>query len=240
MHQHYRTQAIFLKKQDRGEADRVFTVFTKDFGKIEVNGRAIRKIASKLRPGAEIFYLSEIEFIQGKARKTLTDALPIEKFLILRAKLRRLRTAYQIAEIFDKLVRGEEKDDRIWELLKETFNKLNSSDEGRCDLAILYYYFFWNLLAILGYEPELYFCSICRQQLAAGKLRLDVNDGGLVCHACFEKHQFDNIPQSIKLDTVKLLRLFLKKDRTLLDRVKITSEHKADIKRFSEIYLACH
>ena len=245
MHQHYRTQAIFLKKDDRGEADRIFTVFTRDFGKIEVNGRAIRKITSKLRAGAEIFYLSEIEFIQGKTRKTLTDVLVIEKFLILRTKLHRLRTAYQIAAMFDKLVRGEEKDERLWELLKETFERINDSLEFRVSRLIggqasfvIYYSFFWNLLAILGYEPDLYYCSICRKQLAAGKLYLDINGGGLVCAACFTQHQFGNTLQLIKTDTIKLLRLFLKKDQVLLAKLKITSEHKADIKKFSDSYLA--
>ena len=196
---HYRTKGFIFKKSDRFEADRLFKIFTYDFGKIEILARAIRKITSKLRAGAEVFYLSEIEFIQGKTRKTLTNALAIEKFLVARTKLRRLRTAYQIAAIFDKLVKGEEKDERIWELLKETFVKLNSSNEGRWDLAILYYYFFWNLLALLGYEPDLYLCSICRERLAPGKLYLDINGGGLVCSPCFEKHSFDNIPQPIKL-----------------------------------------
>jgi len=63
---HYRTQGLILKKEDQGEADLLFTIYTKDFGKLEILGRAIRKISSKLRSGAEIFYLSEVEFIQGK------------------------------------------------------------------------------------------------------------------------------------------------------------------------------
>lgn len=77
---HHRTKAIVLKKVDRKEADQLFTLYTEDFGKLTVLGRAIRKISSKLRSGIEIFYLSEIEFIQGKAYKILTDAVLIEKF----------------------------------------------------------------------------------------------------------------------------------------------------------------
>ncbi len=60
---HYRTQGFVLKKTDLWEADQVFSIYTQDFGKLKVLGKAIRKIKSKLRSGAELFYLSETEFI---------------------------------------------------------------------------------------------------------------------------------------------------------------------------------
>ena len=77
---HYRTQGFIFKKDERAESDQILSVFTKDFGRLELKAKAIRKIASKLRPDIDMFYLSEIEFIQGKNNKTLTDATKIEKF----------------------------------------------------------------------------------------------------------------------------------------------------------------
>ena len=153
---HYRTQGFFIKKADRGEADQLLTVYTKDFGKLEILGKAIRKIRSKLRAGAELFYLSEIEFIQGKAHKTLTDAILIENFPNIRKDLKKLAVAYKISETLDNLIKGQEPDKEIWDLLNETFEKLNKSWK----LEILYYYFLWNLFSILGYQPEIHNCSL--------------------------------------------------------------------------------
>ena len=51
---HYRTQCLILKKENQGEADQLFCVFCKNFGKLEILGKSIRKISSKLRQGAEI------------------------------------------------------------------------------------------------------------------------------------------------------------------------------------------
>lgn len=158
---HYRTQGFFIKKTNRREADQSFTVFTKDFGKLEILGKAIRKIKSKLRGGAELFYLSEIEFIQGKTHKTLTDAILIDNFSNIRKDLRKLKITYQIAEVLDNLVGGEEKDDKIWQLLKEVFEKLNSLKR----IEIIYYYFFWNLISILGYQPEFHNCSLLGKKI---------------------------------------------------------------------------
>lgn len=162
---HYRTQGLFLQKEERGDADLLFTVYTKDFGKLEILGKAIRKISSKLRAGAEIFYLSEIEFIQGKTYKTLTDTILIEKFTNIKADLKRLRVAYKISGILDDLVKDQESDEKIWRLSKETFNKLSEVEIAGARLGLLYYYFFWNLISLLGYQPELRADSICGKKI---------------------------------------------------------------------------
>ncbi|HUW71666.1 MAG TPA: DNA repair protein RecO [Candidatus Humimicrobiaceae bacterium] len=164
---HYRTQGLILKKEDRGDADLLFTIYTRDFGKLKILGKAIRKISSKLRAGAEIFYLSEIEFIQGKTYKTLTDAILIEKFANIKTDLKRLKIAYKISGILDNLVKDPESDEKIWRLLKETFRKLNKLETTEVKLEILYYYFFWNLVSFLGYQPELWTDSICGRQIDA-------------------------------------------------------------------------
>lgn len=155
---HYRTKGIFLRKADHKEADQLFTVYTEDFGKIKVLGRAIRKITSKLRGGTDLFYLSEIEFIQGKSHKTLTDVILIDKFANIHKDLQKLRSACRIAEILNDLAVKEEKDSKVWELLNEVFNRLDNRKIVNSEIA--YYYFFWNLTAILGYLPDISGCSI--------------------------------------------------------------------------------
>jgi len=157
---HYRTSAIILKKEDWEEADQLLTVYTRDFGKLEVLAKAIRKISSKLRPGAEIFSLSEIEFIQGKTHKTLTDAILIEKFGNLKDNLNKLRIVYKISQLLDDLVSDHEPDEGIWQLLIETLGKLDKLEVDNLKLELLYYYFFWNLVSLLGYQPEIKDCTI--------------------------------------------------------------------------------
>jgi DNA repair protein RecO (recombination protein O) len=160
---HYRTQGLILKKSDLREADRLFTIYTKDFGKLEILGKAIRKIKSKLRGGANLFYLSEIEFIQGKTHKTLTDVMLIDNFKNIRGDLGRLRIAYRVTETLDDMTPKEESDRSVWRLLIEVFTKLNSLKK----IEIIYYYFFWNLVSVLGYLPELQKDSLCGKKIDA-------------------------------------------------------------------------
>jgi len=155
MAQHYRTQGIILRKQDMGEADRVFTVFTKDFGKLKLRAVSERKITSKLRGGLELFYLAEIEFIQGKTHKTIIDAFPLCSYPVLHSNLGRLRVMARFGEIADELIGGQESDEKIWNLLKETLLVLDRSVLKASALKTLAYYFLWNLLAYAGYGPSL-------------------------------------------------------------------------------------
>jgi len=41
-----KTEAIILKTADLGEADRLLTIYSKEFGKIKVIARGVKKVSS--------------------------------------------------------------------------------------------------------------------------------------------------------------------------------------------------
>ena len=49
MFDHYKSLGIILTEIDIRESDKILVVYTKDFGKVEVLAKAIRKIDSKLK-----------------------------------------------------------------------------------------------------------------------------------------------------------------------------------------------
>ena len=218
-----------MDRKERGESDLLFTIYTKDFGRIEILGKAIRKIDSKLRPAADIFYFSEIEFIQGKTQKTLTDAILLEKFSEIQKDLKKRTLAYKISETLDNFIKGQEPDEKIWQLLIEALQKLNSSEK----LEIIYYYFFWNFISLLGYAPELYLCAICRKKLTPAKLCFSVKEGSLICQSCSKEAQLN---QDIGQDTVKILRIILKKDWKTFSKLKIEEKRLEELESISREY----
>jgi len=244
---HYRTFGFVLKKTDRGEFDQSFSVFTRDFGKLEITAKAIRKIKSKLRAGIDIFYFSEIEFIQGKNQKTLTDAIAVEKFVDIRRNLGGLGTARKIAQALDGMVRGQEKDQRIYNLLEEVFNKLNDCAAASdaqilpepfsvpTKLEIIYYYFVWNLFSILGYQINLYDCALCQKKLSPQYLFFNPEEGGIICDACFLRA---GKGERISPDIVKIVRLLAEKNWKIARRLKVEESQRELLERISENYLS--
>jgi len=231
MFTHYRTQGFILKKTDSGEADRIFTIYTKDFGKLELLAKAERKINSKLRAGLELFYLSEIEFIQGKSHKTLTDAILINSFKNLRKNLKKLSVAYKISDVIDNLIKGQEADEKIWQLLNDVFEKLNNLSAVGSHLLLVYHYFFWNFFSVLGYELELYRCSLCQKKLIPGSIYFSPKEGGLICQNCLKSVKSI---KEVDPETIKILRIILKKDWSLLSKLKIEKLHLESLAAISE------
>lgn len=229
----YRTKGFVFKKDDRLETDRVFSVFTEDFGRIEVLGRAIRKIASKLRGGIEIFSLSEIEFIQGKNYKTLTDTILIKRFDNTTNNPEKLEIADKIIDVLNNLVKGQEKDEHIWDLLEETFEKINDSSFSVVCSSLIYYYFLWNFLSVLGYSPEVYKCAVCQGGLNPQELYFSNKEGGVICKNCIN---LDNNAQKINSDLVKVLRIILKKDWQIINKLKIDLSSADILKEISANY----
>ncbi len=230
---HHRTKGFFLAKKERGESDYIFTVYTEDFGKLEVLGKAIRKIKSKLRSGAELFYLSEIEFIQGKTYKTLTDALLIENFPNIRKDLEKLETVSSMCQTLQDFVSGEEKDDHVWNLLSEVMAELEKPGSRIFEAGLIYDYFFWNLVSILGYRPELYSCCLCQKKPVPEELFFSFETGGVLCSSCSGKAE-DSL--EIGADAVKIIRLILKKDVQTLSRLKFDPANMKMLKKLSECY----
>lgn len=234
MFTHYRTEGLIIKKKERGESNQLFTIYTQDFGKLEILAKAIRKITSKLRSGAELFYLSEIEFIQGKGYKTLTDAVLIESFPGIRKSFPKLKIAHQITEALDKLTLLEEKDKKVWQLLNEIFQKLNNW-ENEDSSKIIYDYFLWNFLSLLGHHSELYHCSLCRKKLLVEQLYFNPEEGGVICGRCGKSTGATNL---ISPETIKILRIILKKDWKILERLKIEISNQESLQLISDYYLS--
>ena len=233
---YYRTQGFVFKKRDVLEADRVFSVFTYDFGRLEIFGKAIRKITSKLRGGIEIFSLSEVEFIQGKNRKTLTDTIAIEKFSNIIQDPVRLEISHKISEVLDNFIKGQEKDESVFALLKETLNKLNNPKLQVSSVQQIYCYFLWNFLSAIGYHPEIQKCASCGLKLDPHILYFSNKDGGTICKNCFDSDDSDIETKKINSDIVKILRLILKKEWQILSKLKVEVSSQNLFKEISDNY----
>jgi DNA repair protein RecO (recombination protein O) len=227
----HRTKGFVFKKSNRSEADRIYSVFTKDYGRLEIFGKAIRKITSKLKGGIDVFCLSEIEFIQGKSNRTLTGATKIKNFDGIIENSEKIKIAYQISDVLDNFLKGQEKDEKILDLTREVFSKLNDDTLLPKTFDLIYYYFVWNFLYLLGYGSEVNVCASCHKGLDQNGIYFSIKEGGTVCRHCIEK---DRLAKEINSDVVKVLRVISEKKLDILSRLKIEDASKQLLESVSE------
>lgn len=227
------TSGFVFKKENKSETDRCFSIFTDEFGYLNIFAKAIRKITSKLKSGIDIFSISEIEFIQSKTKKTLTDAVFIQKFDNIIFSPKRFEIATKISVALGDFIKEQEKDRKIFDLLKECFEGLdsNSLKKEKCDL--IYYYFLWNLFSILGFKPELQKCADCFLKLDPSEVYFSSNHGGTICQKCFSNNKS---AKKTNQDSIKILRLILKKDLKTILKLKTSSEFKELLEDISKDY----
>lgn len=148
----YFTEGIILKKIDYGEADALFSIFTKDFGKIRAMAQGVKKESAKLKGHLEKLNLAEISFVEGKSGYRLTSAEAKNLFPSLRLRLSALKSAFYCFEFYDRLVLEGEKDLGLWDLLNQSLIFLDQNYDSSSDKLQDFFSFFENeFLNVSGY-----------------------------------------------------------------------------------------
>lgn len=158
----YKTTGIIIKKRDLSEADRLLTIYTKDFGKILVKAKAVKKSQAKLKGHLELFLHSDLIFAEGKSLDIVIGAETIDNFFTVHHCLSALAGAYCLAELADRLIAGPEPDENIWRLILFSFQAINNENEN---VELVIKNFSAKILEFLGYgdfnqqNPFPFICS---------------------------------------------------------------------------------
>ncbi len=161
----YKTQGIIIKRNNLNDIDRLLTVYSKDFGKILIKAKSVRKNQSKLKGHLELFLYSHLMIAPGRGFDIVTGAETIENFSRLRNDLSCLTAAYYLSNLTDKLIIGPEKDENVWHLLFSSFRELDKGKEIKNTVSN----FEKNILGYLGYgeqkEPIRFIESLINQKI---------------------------------------------------------------------------
>ncbi len=145
----YQTEAIILKREDIGEADRSYIMYSKDFGKLRATAQGIRKITAKLTGHLEPFNLAWLELVTKRnGRVTITTALSREQ-LFKTSTPSQTALAAKVADFIDKMMPQPQKDDLIWDFIEKTFIAINTVPAGGSGL--FFDNFRGEFLKLLGY-----------------------------------------------------------------------------------------
>jgi DNA repair protein RecO len=130
-HTIYQTEGIVLSKRDFGEAERVYNIYTEKFGMVVAVAQGVRLLKSKLRYNLDLFAYGNFSLVAGKEIWRITDADEIEKI-----KENNLPLFSRITGFLLRMIKGEERNDFIWQKVKNVF--LAGGDEAEIVARILY------------------------------------------------------------------------------------------------------
>jgi DNA repair protein RecO (recombination protein O) len=226
----YQTEAITIKKIKLGEADRILTLYTPEFGKVEAVAKGVRRPKSKMAGHLELLTYSQLRLAHGKNLDTIIGSQTIDSFMELKNDLWSTSYGLYVSELINQFTVSHVPNPSLFQLFLETLRHLAAAENNELTLR----YFELHLFDKSGYRPQLQECVSCRSDLKPQINAFCASAGGILCPIC--KDQYSNhFP--ISIDALKVLRLFQKSSFEVVKRLKINQDLSREIKGIMENYI---
>jgi len=174
----YRDEAVVLRTQKLGEADRIVTLLTRRHGRVRAVAKGVRRTGSRFGARVEPFMQVDLQLHEGRTLDTVTQAETIAPFgERIAADYGRYTAGTAVLETAERLT-AEEREPSL-RLYLLVVGALRSLSEGGHTPTLVLDAFILRAMAIAGYEPALDACARCDQP---GPHRFfAVAAGGMVC-----------------------------------------------------------
>ena len=136
-----------MNRKNFGEADRILTVFTRDWGKIICLAKGVRRPRSKKAGHLELGTWCKIFVARGKNLDLLCEVETKRAFGIVDFSIKKTNTIYHLLELIDKLTPEHQKNLQVFILLVQFLKKCQTQD----DFDFLSSVFKVKLLSLLGF-----------------------------------------------------------------------------------------
>lgn len=125
----YTTEAIVIESFDQGEHDRVYKLFTREFGLVMAHAKSIRKLESKLRA-----HMLPRSFV----RATLVQGREVWRLVGAEGQGGEGAMLRDATHLLKRLVRGEGAHKKLYQRLSDCVARASSFDEHKGKLLLYY------------------------------------------------------------------------------------------------------
>ena len=168
--------AVVLRRRDSGESDRRLTLFTQQFGKLDVVAKGARKPTSRLAGSSDPLTVARFTFAAGKQNRYITQAQPASGFLAFRQDYDRLQIGLAMLELAEAVLPWEHPDEDAFLTLMRALAHLNAHEKP-------YVAFLWaqlRLLDVSGFLPLFVQCAVTGAPLKEARAWFSPSAGGYV------------------------------------------------------------
>ncbi|NLX35288.1 MAG: DNA repair protein RecO [Chloroflexi bacterium] len=209
----YRVEAIVLRQQDYGEADRILTLLTAG-GKVTALARGIRRSTSHNVGQLGLYARANLLLAHGRNMETVTQVENLDQHEGLHGDLLRFSYASYLAELCDRFAQPEEESQPLYDLLAAGLRWMATRDH----LWLWARYFELQLLALAGYRPELFVCVRCGRDIEPVDNHFSASEGGVVCARCGSG---EARAPGISLGAQKVLRYLTIQNEEAIERLRV-------------------
>lgn len=154
MHHIYHTHGFILSSINKGEANKMLTVYTREMGLVRAMVQGIRLHKSKLRFSLQDFSYANIDFVRGKDVWRITSAKNISTFPYARSSRDSLLIIARISKLLERLCDGEESNEKIFDDFTQVLYLLDDINISKNSREALELHVVLRIMNSLGYIGE--------------------------------------------------------------------------------------
>jgi len=192
----YRDEAIVLRTQKLGEADRIITVLSRRHGRIRAVARGVRRTSSRFGARLEPFSHVDLQLAEGRSLHVITQAESLDAMtMTIGADYPTYTAGTAMLEAADRLA-GEDQEPAVQQFLL-LVGGLRVLAGGERDPSLVLDAFLLRSLSVAGWAPSFEECARCG---APGPHRsFSASTGGVVCPACRPPGAAAPAPETVRL-----------------------------------------
>ncbi len=177
----YRDEAIVLRTQKLGEADRIITLLTRGNGRVRAVAKGVRRTTSRFGSRLEPFTHVDLQLAEGRSLDVVTQAETLDPFgAKVGSDYERYTAGTVMLETAERLV-VEDKEPALQQFLLLVGALRAMCETGRPPGLVLDS-FLLRSLSVAGYAPSFEGCARCG--LEGPHRAFSPAAGGMLCAAC--------------------------------------------------------
>lgn len=174
-------EGIILKKTPYKENDMILHVYTREYGKIGVHARGVRKISSKNAGACQEMMISELSLLVKKGLSSLVKATPIHYLRHIRENIDSEIVGNYILEYFYRYVDENQPVASEYQMLKDALYALNQGYQP----LLVYLLFNVFILNHNGVSIDMNGCVKCSSTKVVS---ISLSEGGYLCQEHLGQH----------------------------------------------------
>lgn len=175
-----KAKGIIIKQSDYGEANRMLTIFTDEYGIIKASSYGAKRINSKQAGSTQFLCYSNFVLYKGNSDiMTVSSVEPIDSFFPIQEDIEKLALCTYFADLIYHCLDLSNPDTNILRLLLNTLYVLAYKNMFVHKAKIV---FEVRMMAYTGFMPAMQNCIHCGSE--ENLTHFSIRNGGMVCKQC--------------------------------------------------------
>lgn len=222
-------KGIVIVESKMGDYDKMLTILTPNFGKIECAAKGARRNKSSLLSATQFLCFGEYILYKSGEKYNISSCETIELFYNIRTDYDKLKYAANITKIINDVATENQNSYKLLQLFLNTLYVISETDKS---LEFILSVFKIRLLSIIGLKPIIERCVTCKNK--EDLTYFSIRNDGFKCENCSKN---DSGAIKITKETKDALRYIILAEAKKIYSFNIPDDSKKELELISKIYL---